>query len=93
MYYFTDSPVVLTDLPNDLNGSIASTDDGRLVVVLIQNQIYFHCQKSFALLGQYRHSPSSIDTYGNLAQVACSSQGDTLLLRVILKFVKKNIFV
>ncbi|KAM7542855.1 hypothetical protein Aperf_G00000002223 [Anoplocephala perfoliata] len=87
MYYFTDSPVVLTDLPNDLNGSIASTDDGRLVVVLIQNQLYFHCQKSFALLGQYRHSPSSIETCGNLTQVAWNSQGDSLLLRTDLGFL------
>ncbi|KAM3172254.1 hypothetical protein ACTXT7_014931 [Hymenolepis weldensis] len=34
MYYFSDSPVVLTDLPRDHNSYIAATDDCRLVAVL-----------------------------------------------------------
>ena len=45
MYYFADSPTVLTGLPNDPNCSIAPTDDGKIIAILISNHIYFHCQK------------------------------------------------
>ncbi|VDN98321.1 unnamed protein product [Rodentolepis nana] len=87
MYYFSDSPVVLTDLPSDLNSFITVTDDGQLVAVLVSNQIYFHCQKSNVLLCQYRHSSSNIERYGNLAFAAWNSTGDILLLRTDLGFL------
>ncbi|VDM35009.1 unnamed protein product [Hydatigera taeniaeformis] len=69
MYYFTDSPTILTDLPNDLTCSIASTDDGRFVAVSVNNHIYFHCQKSLTLLGRYRHNPQAVETGGNLTDL------------------------
>ncbi|VDK45201.1 unnamed protein product [Taenia asiatica] len=87
MYYFTDSPTILTDLPNDLTCSIASTDDGRFVAVVVNNHIYFHCQKSLTLLGKYRHKPQAVETGGNLVFVAWNSTGDVLLLRTDLGFL------
>ncbi|KAL5969363.1 Guanine nucleotide exchange factor subunit RIC1, partial [Taenia solium] len=87
MYYFTDSPTILTDLPNDLTCSIASTDDGRFVAVVVNNYIYFHCQKSLTLLGQYRHKPQAVETGGNLVFVAWNSIGDVLLLRTDVGFL------
>lgn len=87
MYYFSHSPVVLTDLPSELSSCIAATDDGRLVAVLVKNQIYFHCQKTNVLLCQYHHSSNHIESYGNLAYLAWNGRGNALLLRVMpIKF-------
>ncbi|VUZ50175.1 unnamed protein product [Hymenolepis diminuta] len=87
MYYFSDSPVVLTDLPSDHNSYIAATDDCRLVAVLVSNMIYFHCQKSNVLLCRYRHNPSHLERYGNLSCAAWNSSGNVLLLRTDLGFL------
>ncbi|CDS39403.1 protein RIC1 [Echinococcus multilocularis] len=87
MYYFTNSPTILTDLPNDLTCSIASTDDGRFIAVSVNNDVYFHCQKSLTLLGLYRHKPQSVEAGGNFVYIAWNSTSDILLLRTDLGFL------
>ena len=102
MYYFVDSPTVLTDLPGDPNCSVAVTDDGKFVAMVVNNHIYFHCQKvkrlyfdiyfqTLTLIGQYRHKPQTVETSGNFVYIAWNSTSDILLVRVTLCFIKLNL--
>uniref|UniRef100_A0A0X3NZL1 Protein RIC1 homolog n=1 Tax=Schistocephalus solidus TaxID=70667 RepID=A0A0X3NZL1_SCHSO len=81
MYYLVDTPTILTELPAEDACIIAASEDDRFVAMCVRNEICFHCQKTFTLLGKYKCKAHTIENFGDISDLCWNETGDTLLMQ------------